>query len=100
MSVLIKGMDMPKSCFHCYFCDFGQCKLNPNITVIKNWLDKTLYKKCPLVGVPTPHGRLIDAEALMECRLEPNHYDEKKDGYIPDFELDSAPTIIEAEASE
>lgn len=65
MSVLIKGMDMPKSCFHCYFCNFGQCKLNPNITVIKNWLDKTLYKKCPLVGVPTPHGRLIDENELL-----------------------------------
>ena len=60
----------------------------------------TNLKAYELVEVPTPHGRLIDADALMECRLEPNHYEELKDGYIPDYDLDSAPTIIEAEVSE
>ena len=54
-------------------------------------------QRYPITEIPTPHGRLIDADKLMETRLEPNHYDEMKDGYIPDFELDSAPTIIEAE---
>lgn len=57
-------------------------------------------QRYPITEIPAPHGRLIDADALMECRLEPNHYEELKDGYIPDYDLDSAPTIIEAEVSE
>ena len=63
----------------------------------KQAIDEIIENLKPLAE---PHGRLIDADALMECRLEPNHYEELKDGYIPDYDLDSAPTIIEVEVSE
>ena len=102
MSILIKGMEMPKCCSKCDLrviaigLDF-QCAISGE-TVDDYYSSR--HPKCPLVEIPTPHGRLIDADALMECRLEPNHYEELKDGYIPDYDLDSAPTIIEAEVSE
>lgn len=73
MSILIKGMDMPRSCHSC--CFFGQayiwesdfdgytksfCKRTGSQTFdyVENFLPN-----CPLVPVP-PHGRLIDADAL------------------------------------
>ena len=107
MSVMIKGMGMPNGCYDCPIlqscdgCFDFECPFNSylhwhNAEDVINYIPDS----CLLVAVPTPHGRLIDADALMECRLEPNHYEELKDGYIPDYDLDSAPTIIEAEVSE
>jgi hypothetical protein len=58
-------------------------------------------QRYPIIEIPTPHGRLIDADLLIaDCRLEPNHYEELKDGYVLDCDVESAPTIIEAEVSE
>ena len=96
MSVLIKGMEMPKS--NTMFTVTLRVRQDGTAEFIST-SGKTV-KSFPMIEVPTPHGRLIDADALMECRLEPNHYEELKDGYIPDYDLDSAPTIIEAEVSE
>lgn len=98
MSVVIKGLSMPKNCLLCPCCGRQHyCQAMDD----EPYVSETYRPKdCPLVKIPTPHGRLIDADALMECRLEPNHYEELKDGYIPDYDLDSAPTIIEAEVSE
>ena len=68
MSVLIKGMEMPKSCYVCPFCDYvsARCdavKGNP-------YTQESRYEKrddfCPLIEVPEPHGRMIDADALVE----------------------------------
>jgi len=100
MSVLIKGMEMPKHCRNCKFSYFTHGISMKCLFISEACKIKGRLSNCPLVAVPTPHGRLIDADALMECRLEPNHYEELKDGYIPDYDLDSAPTIIEAEVSE
>ena len=66
MSVLIKGMEMPKTCIMCW--------LSPVCPV---WVKEVSRYKgydnrlpdCPLVEVP-PHGRLIDAEALYERTAE------------------------------
>ena len=63
MSVLIKGMEMPTSCGFCPFenhTDDGyECRINGCLTE---------YQKrpsdCPPIPVP-PHGRLIDADALV-----------------------------------
>ena len=100
MSVLIKGMEMPKHCRNCKFSYFTHGISMKCLFISEACKIKGRLSNCPLVAVPTPHGRLIDADALMECRLEPNHYEELKDGYIPDYDLDSAPTIIKAEVSE
>jgi len=102
MSLIIKGMSLPSECSECLFScyDVSVCAPAECIILGERSARHCRPKICPLVEIPTPHGRLIDADALMECRLEPNHYEELKDGYIPDYDLDSAPTIIEAEVSE
>lgn len=71
MSVLIKGMEMPKSCFYCPFRE----KINPDDYVclaLNREFEETFtliagkrHRSCPLVPVPD-HGRLIDAYALSE----------------------------------
>lgn len=111
MSILIKGMEMPKHAAvdgekdTVYKCAVLAHPDNTVELVIDGIFVTPYYnghdiQHYPLTEIPTPHGKLIDADALMECRLEPNHYEELKDGYIPDYDLDSAPTIIEAEVSE
>lgn len=67
MSILIKGMEMPTTCGNCPVHklwaedDEAQCMIKREL-----W---TKYSErnpdCPLVEVP-PHGRLIDADALIE----------------------------------
>ena len=88
MSVLIKGMEMAHSCVGCRFCEHGSinewdlyCGINNKH--IGNWDDKHInngwrHPDCPLVEVPTPHGRLIDADELERFM------------YHHAFELDSA----------
>ena len=58
MSILIKNMEMPKSCNACMFDVYGLCLINKHIEV-----KDELTHSWPLVPVP-PHGRLIDADAL------------------------------------
>ena len=67
MSVLIKGMQMPTTCGNC-----PVHKLWAEDDEAQCMIVRTLWTKysernpnCPLVPVP-PHGRLIDADALME----------------------------------
>ena len=66
MSVLIKGMEMPKNCCECSLSDvdddYGRCCLFIGIAC----LNIGRQDNCPLVSVPTPHGRLIDAVTLEE----------------------------------
>lgn len=111
MSVLIKGMEMPKhaavngekdTAYKCVILAHpdNSVELVIDTKFASAYDNGHNIQRYPITEIPTPHGRLIDADALMECRLEPNHYEELKDGYIPDYDLDSAPTIIEAEVSE
>ena len=71
MSILIKGMEMPKSCRKC-FIKQGSCPaIRKRIQVLPTnsdiWVPYNYrHDDCPLWGVPTPHGRLIDADALIE----------------------------------
>lgn len=65
MSVIIKGMDMPSSCADCkliiyadgtYVCPFsGIMALNIG-----------RQDSCPLVEIPSPHGKIIDADAEIK----------------------------------
>lgn len=113
MSVLIKGMKMPKNCTICRFCvpeadpENGEMcmaigKYVPSCT--KERLDD-----CPLVEVP-PHGRLIDSDELLQAQFHPLPYTHITPSDIEDSELyqrawndallavyENAVTIIEAE---
>lgn len=86
MSVLIKGMEMPKA------GDWKTIRIYYDGTcAVPNWQGDCKYMQgCEAVPIP-PHGRLIDADALDESLGI-----EDQDIYAH-WALESAPTIIEAE---
>lgn len=106
MSVLIKGMGMPKNCFNC------STKIDPEnrrCDIDRHIFEETLGKlttrrddDCPLVEVPTPHGPLIDADEIIEVQMLDEMYEEwtlktmSVAEYLA-FAADTPPTIIEAE---
>ena len=70
MSILIK-MEMPKTCVECNFHRYHSlgeyvCVATPLLYPM-NLANYKCGRKdfCPLIEVPTPHGRLIDADALI-----------------------------------
>ena len=100
MSVLIKGMEMPKNCGECpMICEDDLCHITKG--------GRTINERpphCPLIEVP-PHGRLIDADyqkhtLCAECTLYPDSCLENTGG-VCDWHgiahLRMCPTIIEAE---
>lgn len=97
MSILIKGMEMPTSCADCPIGDELCCSLMPGVPALWKEYDIAVrtnrrHSHCPLVPVPTPHGRLIDADALIQ--------DKGIDTYSAVFAVASAPTIIPVEEGE
>ena len=111
-SVMIKGMEIPSGCYDCPIlqssdgCFDFECPFNSYL-LWHNAEDVIRYRpdNCPLVEIPTPRGRLIDADRLMEV-IEKNSYLLK--GYYNSLEngmfltgikqaINEAPTIIEAE---
>lgn len=115
MSILIKEMDMPISCEKCPLCyDYLHCSIDDSLHMF-------LYNRhpnCPLVEIPTPHGRLIDGEKLCYEFIDwqyaeaPDHLNTKEGRMVTDHErqyeiylalgeaviaIANAPTILEAE---
>ena len=108
MGIYVKDMITPKDCRECpfqvYHSGTGRTWCYP--------ADKLLAKDympipfdgipvwCPLVEIPTPHGRLIDADYLMEhlytCETNgrPLHIMELDERLAC---IDEVPTVIEAE---
>ena len=108
MSVIVRGMEMPNNCQECtcingehFYCQaVGRKPQDENIISRRpDW--------CPIADVPTPHGRLIDADLLSKI-LKKRAEDEWNKNTAPfswsyAYEclidtLDIMPTIIEAEA--
>lgn len=91
MSVLIKGMEMPKKA---YKDIHGTLWSNGRFTF--TYLNNTIsdYK---VVEVPTPHGRLIDADALL---MDANKLRYGEGWLITVENIEAAPTVIEAEENE
>lgn len=88
MSVLIKGIEMPKSCFACDFYSGNECYLySYGIPARYNYNPDTKPEWCELVEVPTPHGRLIDADELLKHKTDHE--------MISTHLVWNAPTIIE-----
>ena len=65
MSVIVKGMEMPKNCWECSLSDidddYGRCCLYSGIACL------TIGRQdnCPLVEIPTPHGDLVDLSDMV-----------------------------------
>ena len=67
MSVLIKGMKMPRNCLECGIKEWEEgfneyeCPFNEILCLSIGKQDD-----CPLVELPEKHGRLIDGDALTD----------------------------------
>lgn len=113
MSILIKGMEMPTSCYECPFLDYeeGFCFAS-GVKHESGWYESKLcpggiedgrHDDCPLIEIP-PHGDLIDrdivynfAEALDDNKLL------AVSGMAFAFlkaKIKDMPTVIEAEGRE
>jgi len=109
MSVLIKGMEKPKNCEGCNFAEWMNgtiyCHCIRYATVISEM--EQLLSLCPLVEVPTPHGRLIDADKIqneMYCKsFETDDGRQKWDSglwiryKVFEESINNVPTVIESE---
>ena len=104
MLILIKGMEMPRSCAYCdvacrFFLDRGLDGLLAKICRTESRLPD-----CPLVPVP-PHGRLGDLDKLEQMFSDIDHAPYSSfDGSEPFYSAEDAaqiirlaPTIIPAE---
>lgn len=90
MSIIIKGMEMPKNCYECKAWSMCWCwESKPPYIMIKS--------VCPLTELP-PHGRLIDADKLNIHDVSPAY------GFcvmgVTEEDIELAETVIEAEGSE
>lgn len=109
MSILIKGLEMPQSCWDCMFClDFEflfpyECAAANK--EFENGIDEYEHSRpnwCPLIELP-PHGRLIDKDALLSqyggmiITAKVDYAEGLRDA-IQDIQ--NAPTVIEAEEGE
>ena len=111
MNVIVKGMKMPRMCSECDFCGgliwpamvyACACPLDPinSINITKAIEEDCRHPNCPFVEVPTPHGRLIDADYLKEHIIacvtngRPLHNMELSELLEA---IDDVPTVIEAE---
>lgn len=88
MSILIKGMKMPRD-------EPLLVKINPDGTVSTTW--KNGYKKYEAVELPAEHGRLIDGD-IAEVITYTNESGDFADGilYAAGW-IAQQPTVIEAE---
>ena len=121
MSVFVKGMNMPRSCWECDLHCFRDNGFRNKETI--QWGSTTIipedfrcggnnewhetnefdflnerHPDCPLVDIPTPHGRLIDADELIRC-IEHAFGDKDIVKLLANI-IERQPTVIEAEVSE
>ena len=109
-SILIKGMEMPKTCEVCDFCHWsnlhqtGICDRCDDEPVCVDY--GTDYKRgrasfCPLVEVLEPHGDLVDRDKLMTDVIDSDLDHLQRDDWKEVIQIvEDAYTIIEAEGSE
>lgn len=101
MSILIRGMEMPENCILCPLIDgeYGGCLVDG-----KGHGDPNSPEGCPLVEVPTPHGRLGDLDHIAEFISNMLKHEDGNLKTWSDYEvldmIESSPTIIEAEGEE
>lgn len=91
MSILIKGIDMPKTP--------KTIVIYPNGTIVDGDRKGLRISKAEAVEIPTPHGRLIDADEMQDKAYK-RYFNNTISSYGM-FEvnraIDNAPTILEGE---
>ena len=99
MSVIVKGMTLPRNCAECRLCDTCEClrdfRTYEEVLDAVEDGDLTRDQNCPLVEIPAPHGRLIDADKLNIHDVSPAY------GFcvmgVTEEDIELAETVIEAE---
>ena len=97
MSVLVKGMEMPKNCIECRFRQYEYCDLQRQDVYAVNIMDYALslerHPSCPLIEIPTPHSDLVDRDAMIA------EYDRQHKGPVGGARqiMVDAKAVIEAE---
>lgn len=71
MAVLIKGMEVSHNCWDCSVLNATACPCKNYSSALEYTTNR--HPDCPLIEVPEPHGRLIDADAL-EYSFEPSDF--------------------------
>ena len=68
MSVIVKGMKMPESCYYCGLTDtsFINCLAFEKPILLEDDCEEKRPDWCPLVALPDKHGDLIDRQKLIE----------------------------------
>lgn len=103
MSVLIKGMKMPKHCWQCHFHDEADVCEMLGLSCMRVWGEEKTLPDCPLIEVPD-HGDLIDRDELMMKMWGASAYASNQRScnvravFVRDIEV--APVVIPAERSE
>ena len=101
MSILIKKMEMPKGCWACPFAvgKHYECLFTKKSS---NWGLTTRPSDCPIVEVPTTHGRLGDLDKLKSKFRHGEGDSDVDSAWISTIRrfITQADTIIEAEGSE
>ena len=107
MGVLIKDMEIPESCYECNFHQYHEtgeyvCVATPLLYPMNLANYKGGRKDfCPLIGVPTPHGDLVDRDKLMTDLMDSDLDHLQRDDWKEVIQIvQDAPTLIEAEGSE
>ena len=100
--ILIRNMEMPKNCKICPCFQYdmfdddidGYCKALK--TKIMN--RSKHHPDCPLVEIPTPHGRLIDIKSVKNRKftIVEDAYQAWWNGVL-EAVIENAPTVIESE---
>ncbi len=96
MGIYVKDMDMPERCKKCDFLSLTRfCPVCQRLKKRTDSKAQNVRPDCPLTEVTTPHGRLIDADKLLESFREALNEDRH---FVNYFALvDEAPTVVEAE---
>lgn len=106
MTILIKGMEMPMVCDDCWaldeYGDYPRCRITEEQRGYNFRIREQRMEHCPLIEVPTPHGRLIDANKLYKwIKAECNPYGKPTIGYEDGYKvldiIEATSTVIEAE---
>lgn len=75
MSVVVKGMHIPESCRECpfenYYSDTGKTVCMASLRVLAIGFGIISFdgrhSSCPIVALPDKHGRLVDADAIVNA---------------------------------
>ena len=92
MAILIKGMEMPKTCEDCNLESLCSLWIEARrLCGFEDHNESTIrHPDCPLIEVPDGHKRLIDADALAFAVMDCQNTDQALAA------IDDAPTIIPA----